>query len=215
MVMMDVLSELVTQLTTRHRDQRSGQVVDPLLLQLRHGIHSNVGRTHAGHSSLAERAPLDLAAFDLYEDIDGRIASLWRMATETGRIDKSPERNLQLWFLAFSASWALGETNEAQMLMALGRLNSWVARIESHFDPPQVCEILAACPNAGCARRYWIDKSGVRHSALMVEYRPGRELVGQCRSCGMRWSGDASLVALAKSIEATIDVDALREARAR
>ena len=215
MVMMDVLSELTYKLATRHKDVRSGHMVDPLLVQLRSAIHSNLGKTHSGHSAKSERAPLDLEAFDMYEDIDGRIASLWLMATETGRLLGSPERNLLGWYRQFCASWALRETNDAQMLLALGRLSSWVNRIDDYFDPAQVCEILTACPSAGCGHRYWIDAQGIRHSALVVEYRPGRELVGRCRACATTWHGDAQLVGLAKAIDAPLDVDAIRDARSR
>lgn len=214
MVMMDVLSELTYKLATRHKDLSSGKMVDPLLGQLRGAIHANLGKTHSGHSPLSERSPLDLEAFDMYEDIDGRIASLWQMATETGHSLGSPEKNLLAWYRAFCASWALRETNDAQMLRALARLSGWANRIENYFDPAQECEILAACPSDGCGRRYWIDALGIRHSALVVEYRPGRELVGRCRSCATTWHGDAQLIGLAKAIEAPIDVDAIREARA-
>jgi hypothetical protein len=209
--MIDILGDLVTQLTAEHVDTRSGQRMPPLLAQLRTAFHSSLGKTHDGHSAAFERSVMNLEAFTIYEDLDGKIAALWLMATETGRLRGSPEANLQGWYLAFSAAWGFGEVTNAQVLLALTRLNGYVRRIEDLFDPPMVWEILAPCPD--CRTRHFVG-SGVQTSALYVSYRRGSELVGSCRACHATWSGDAQLVGLAKAIGATIDVDALRVARA-
>ena len=209
--MLAVLTDMVTQLSTRHLDRRSGQLRAPLLGQLRGALRPSLGKTQDGHSGVGERSVLNIAAFDLYEDIDGRIASLWLMATETGRLRGSPEKNLQAWYVAFAATWAFGEISDAQLLLALARTSSFVTRIENYFDPPLVREVLAPCPT--CSQRYAIV-GGVRVSALYVEYRRGSELMARCHCCPSVWAGDAQLVGLAKAIGATIDVDALRDARA-
>lgn len=213
MMTIDVLEELVARLALRHHDPTTGRLVEPMLEQVREAISPNIGRTHSGHSGSAERAPFDLEAFMLYEDIEGRIASLWLMATETGKLRGSPEKNLQAWFTAFDAAWVRNEISEAQLLLALSRIGGFISRIENYFDPASMSEILAPCPEAGCGERYWLDRAGNRQSALIVVYRPGRELVGRCRCCAQEWHGDAQLVQLAKAIDVALDVDAIRDAR--
>jgi len=204
------LQALVVALAANHTDAHTRTPQRPLLVRLRANIRPSLGKTHSGHSGAGERNVINLAAFELYEDLDGRIASLYVMATDLPSLGR-PEANLIGWHRAFRGAWLRREITEAQELLALTRLGSWVRRIEDLFEPPVVKELLAPCPV--CGMRWKLDRDGTRHSTLYAQYRPGSVVEAGCRACNTRWLGDAMLVSLAKAIEAEVDVDALREAR--
>lgn len=203
----DILEDLVDRLTVKFPEMGPFGVVahDPLLQQLRESISSSTGRTHRMAVPLAERSPLNIAAFDLYEDLDGRIAVL------AGDAQGRPEDRLRAWHLAFEASRHLGEVTEVEWLTMVALVGDWVRRIDAMFDPPLQREILAACPM--CSVRHILSTQGLQQSALYAEYRRGYALVARCRACNERWTGEAQLIALARTIDADVDVIALAEFR--
>jgi hypothetical protein len=184
---------------------------EPLLAELRAAIHSSTGQTHSGHSAVNERSVLNVQAFTLYEDIAGRIASMYA-STTNARPDPTPETNLTDWFDAFAAARAAGENVETQGALAWERLTKMVDRIADMFDPPVTKEILGACPV--CGDRYAPNHvDDTRVSAVYAQYRRGGHVQAQCRSCGADWYGESRLVELARGIEATTDFELLAEIR--
>jgi hypothetical protein len=184
---------------------------EPLLAELRAAIHSSTGQTHSGHSAVNERSVLNVQAFTLYEDIAGRIASMYASATNA-RPDPTPETNLTEWFDTFEAAHAAGENVETQGALAWERLANMVDRIVDMFDPPVTKEILGACPVCGdrYARNHADD---TRVSAVCAQYRRGGHVQARCRSCGTDWYGESRLVELARGIEAATDFELLAEIR--
>ena len=215
------LKQLVDQLARRHQatvtyedDGKPATRIawkEPLLVELRTAIHSSTGQTHSGHSAANERSSLNLQAFTMYEDIAGRIASMYASATDQ-RPDQSPEQNLTDWFDVFAAAHATGEVIETQMAVAWERLTNMIDRIVDLFDPPITKEILGPCPV--CGARYAPNLADdTRVSAVYAQYRRGGHVQAQCRSCGEDWFGESRLVELARGIEATTDFELLAEIR--
>ena len=191
--------------TTRTVDGRE-VTAGALLDQIRAAIHSGTGRTHGGHASPNERSPLDMAAFERFEDLDGQIASLFVSATDLPR-HPTAEENVTGWWEEFQAAHARGEIVAAQIDVAYRRVGGWVRRIEDYFEPPTVKEITHACPR--CGERYFYAceaRVPVRRSALYVEVRPGKPMEGFCRSCGAEWVGEGRLQQLGRAIRMPVVV---------
>jgi hypothetical protein len=184
---------------------------EPLLAELRTAIHSSTGQTHSGHSAANERSTLNMQAFTLYEDISGRIASMFASATDA-RPDPLPEINLTDWFDTFAAAHAAGDVIETQMALAWERLTNMIDRIADMFDPPVTKEILGDCPNCG-VRYARNDTDESRVSAVYAQYRRGGHVTALCRACGTEWFGESRLVELARGINASTDFEQLAEIR--
>lgn len=216
------LKALVDQLARRHQatvtyedDGKPATRIawkDPLLEELRAAIHSSTGQTHSGHSPANERSSLNLQAFTIYEDIAGRIASMYATATDQ-RPDQSPELNLTGWFDAFAAAHKTGDVIETQMAVAWERLTNMIDRIVDLFDPPVSKEITEPCPVPGCGARYVGSDDGNQVAALNAQYRRGGHVTAACRACGTEWFGESRLVELARGINASTDFEQLAEIR--
>lgn len=195
----------LTEDTTRTVDGHqvtAGALID----QIRAAIHSGTGRTHGGHASPNERSPLDMAAFAVFEDIDGQIASMFVSATDLPKLPTA-EENITGWWEEFQAAHARGEVVPVQIDVAFQRIEGWVKRIEDYFEPPVVKEITHACPR--CSERYFYTAEArvpVRRSALYVEVRPGKPMEGFCRCCGAEWTGEARLQQLGRAIRMPVAV---------
>jgi hypothetical protein len=202
----DPLEEIVDRLTVPCPDLTGGTVVvfDPLLPRLREAISSSLGGTRSGVHAAHERSLLNVAAFTLYEDLDGRISVL------TGDASGWPEDRLRAWKLRYLAEYSRGEVPEPAWLVTLGILGGWVRRIEDLLDPPIVLELLAACPNCGARH---IITADLQMSALFAGYRRGADIMARCRVCGMSWLGESQLIALARRINADVNLEALAQFR--
>lgn len=218
---MKPIGDLVDRLARRHEGrvwyEDDGQpatritLIEPLLAELRAAIHSNTGQTHSGHSAVNERNAFNLRAFALYEDIDGRIASMFASATDA-KPTQSPEDNLTGWFDALRIAYAEGEIVEAQLALAWERLTDMVERIVDMFDPPVTKEILGPCPK--CGERYATNRDeDTRVSAVYAQYRRGGHVEAVCRRCAAHWAGETQLLELARGVDAAPDFEALHKIR--
>jgi hypothetical protein len=203
----DPLEEVVDRLTVPCPDTTGGTVVvhEPLLPRLREAVASSLGGTRSGVRAAHERSLLNVAAFTLYEDLDGRISVL------TGDTAGWPEDRLRSWKDRYLAARSRGEVQEAAWLLTLSILGGWVRRIEDLMDPPIMLELLAACPNCGARH---IITSDSQMSALYAGYRRGSDIMARCRVCGMHWTGESQLITLAKRIDAQVNLEALAAFRA-
>lgn len=188
---------------------RSGE---GLLDQLRTAVGSSAGRTRSRASDPATRVPINVAAFTLWEDVSGQIASVFAMATEQ-RPDPDPVRNLLGWFVAFESASQRGETTLIQHEVASERVEGWAARIRALLDAPIVKELTFECPV--CGERFVVVGHGeeaVRYSALTVTYRPGSGIEAACGKCRTRWVGKTEVVHLGRRAGVPIDLEAIRSA---
>ena len=198
----DPLEEVVDRLTVPCPDSTGGTVViyDPLLPRLREAISSSLGGTRGGVRAAHERSLLNVAAFTLYEDLDGRISVL------TGEVGRMPEDRLRSWRERYAAARIRGEVEEATWLLTLSILGGWIRRIEDLLDPPVILELLAACPS--CGARHIITQD-TQMSAMYAGYRRGSDIMARCRVCSMSWTGESQLIALARRIDAEVNLEAL------
>lgn len=200
---LDPLEEVVDRLTVPCPDSTGSTVVvhEPLLPRLRESIGASLGGTRGGVNAAHERSVLNVAAFTLYEDLDGRISVL------TGDTTGWPEERLRRWRERYAAARIRGEVPEATWLLTVGVVGGWVQRIEDLMDPPVMMELLAPCPN--CGARYITTSSSTRVSALFAGYRRGGDITARCRVCKTLWTGESQLIVLARLIEADVDLEAL------
>lgn len=198
-----MLVELANRLTSTNYDFIAGRAVSApsLLTQLQGAIGASTGSAGGGGSSLAnERSALNVGAFVLYQDITGRIATLYQQVTGLPPTP-DPARNLMAWLDDFTLADTRGEISDRQLRTARQRLANFVEQITSLLDPPKVIEIIGSCPN--CEERYWpIDREGTRIAALYVAVSPGRELRALCHWCGEAWTGADELEDLNFSLSA-------------
>jgi hypothetical protein len=183
---------------------------DPLLSDLRSAVQSNLGRTSAGRSDPAARSPIDLQAFEMYEDIAGRIDSFYKAMTGNKPRD-TPEESLTGWFVVFRAFHMSGRYEDRQVAKIEAQLKQFVSRIESYLDPPRVKEIAGSCPMEPCRAEHVKAADGSVSTALYASYRKDEQPVVKCRACGSEWVGERSLLEIGFHIGATVDADALRE----
>lgn len=183
-----------------------------LLGQLREAVWGNSGKTMSGASS-ANRTPLVVDAFTLWEDIDGQIQAMFHGATEQ-RPNRSPEVNLLAWWAVFSAAAAQDQTTLLMHEVAAEKLESFSARIIAYFNRPTEKDLDVACPACGLVRVTTGEgEEQVENFALTVTVRPGKDLVVVCRSCKTKWVGDTEVINLGRQVGVELDVDAIREAR--
>lgn len=203
----DPLEEIVDRLTVPCPDLSGGTVIvyEPLLPRLREAIASSLGGTRGSVHAAHERSLLNVAAFTLYEDLDGRISVLCDDASGW------PEDRLRTWLARYQVAHARGEVGEPAWLFTLTILGGWVHRIEDLLDPPVMLELLAACPNCGARH---IITAEQQMSALYAGYRRGGDIMARCRVCGMTWTGESQLITLAKRIDAQVNLEALAQFRA-
>jgi hypothetical protein len=203
----DPLEEVTDRLTVPIPDS-SGRtvVVHPALLpRLREAIGSSLGGTRSGVNAPQERSVINVAAFTLYEDLDGRATVL--TDDRTGW----PEERLRRWRPRYAAAHQRGEVSEASWVFTIRLLNGWAHRIEDLMDPPVVMELLAPCPS--CGARY-ITTGDTRVSALYAGYRRGGDITARCRVCKALWTGESQLVILAGLIDAEVNPTVLAAFRA-
>lgn len=182
-----------------------------LLTELRGGIHGEIGRTEPGRGQAAhERLGLNLQAFELYEDITGRIESFHKAVTGNRR-RATPEETLRAWYVSYRAFFMSGHFQEGHARRVIRQLEGFVKRIRDHFDPPRVKELTGACPAEGCGLEVTKSASGATQSALYVAYRADERASVRCRACGSEWAGERTLLELGYYLRANVDEAALRE----
>jgi len=180
----------------------------PLLDMLYNARRSSTGRTGSGRSEASSRNLIDLAAFELWEHIDGGTRSWIR---ELSKERPSRELKSAVSQLATMADtlYRSGGLDEPTFTRLSSMVVKWKASIDLYFDPPVVKELQAPCPR--CAHTDYFDAAGLKSTAVILTYSRGQSPVGHCRRCLRRWEGDRELLELGFSVRATMDLDALRE----
>lgn len=169
--------------------------VDPPLLDwLRDCIASNTGGTGGGKQA-RERTPMDVGAFTLYEDIDGRVRS-W-MSELGARAGKNlpASKILASWYTLW-----IGTNPSDRMIQAYADImEGWANSIRDVLDPPKRIEITSPCPFCG---QEWInvglkladgsddpnDTERVR-VLVAVERENMDDSYATCRACDRVWKG--------------------------
>lgn len=186
----------------------------PLLDWLREAIANNVGGSGGGKQA-RERTPLDVGAFTLYEDIDGRVRSwMLELGARPGN-DLSPAQVLRSWYVL----WNQYTPSEPIVLAYANTLDGWVQRIEDVIDPPKRIEITAACPMCG---QEWMniglklddgtdDPNDVERVRVLVavERENMHESFAMCRACDRVWTGTGEMRRLRIALD---DAEATRHA---
>ena len=158
-----------------------------MLEQLRHAISNSLGAGGGAGKSARERTPLDVGAFTLYEDIDGRVRSWLSEAGKDAAAHSTPGEALRAWF----AVWTRYEQPDGLVHSFANILHGWKQAIDDILDPPTKQEITAPCPVCG---QMWVtvgkgeDQESVR--ALWAVWRENQDLsFGTCRACDKVWHG--------------------------
>ena len=179
------------QKLTRHVDQS-------LLYQLRNAISNNLGGGSAGGKAAHERTPFDVAAFTMYEDIDGRVKS-WALDAGMTRSGSPVEDVLRAWFPVWTVKVIPDELVDRHTAI----LTRWAVSINDLVDPPTKQELTAPCPLCG---QMWatVGKGEETESvrALWAVWREnGDQSFEMCRACDHIWQGVSSMRRLRISID--------------
>ena len=186
------------------------QAIDypPLLDMLRSAVSSSLGRTGAGRSPDAERNVMNLAAFSLWEHIDGVVRSWLLQLSKQRRKTELKEAVSDLAGMV-TALRASNQMDEHTFLRISGQFASWRTRIWEMFDPPVVKSITGPCP--ACSESTYFTLDGAKQTALIAYYWKGIQPEAKCQRCGERWSGERELLDLGYHIGASVDEGALHE----
>lgn len=199
--MSDDLLDAVDALTEKRRIQLWAGVSrrdDSLFVELRKAVVSNVGSGDGASKAARERTPLDVTAFTLLEEIDGRIRS-WHLdyaSRPTGDISHA----LRTWYLMFTRN----PKEESDISKHVLILTGWARRIIDIIDPPKTLELTVPCPECG---RRWVTRgqgSEVESvAALTASLRGSEDYEASCAGCGRRWAGVSQLRRLRILIDET------------
>lgn len=184
------LLDLIDQLTKPdhvHITRNGERVVRTdaaLIEQLHNAVVGNVGGTGGPSRAARERTPLDITAFTLLEQIDGRARS-W--CAELDGDDKGDLTDvLRRWY----SLWDRYPRQEVDTRRRTAIVGGWVTQITDIIDPPTKLEITSRCPECG---QRWVTR-GVGSDAesvgaLTAILRDGTEFEASCAGCGHRWVG--------------------------
>lgn len=172
----------------------------PLLEQLQASISSSVGERSAGGRAARERTPLDVGAFTLHEDIDGRIRS-WLTDVGIRPSSKSaPAEILRRWFVM----WKAVKKEDAAVHAHTTILERWATSIRDLLSPPDKVELTARCPK--CTAMWATVGRGEETEsvrALWAVWKENQdESYATCRACNTMWRGVGQMRQL------RIDIDA-------
>lgn len=178
----------------------------PLLDWLRDAIANSMGGSGGGKQA-RERTPMDVGAFTLYEDIDGRVRS-WvnDLGGKPGK-DLTPTQILRSWYVL----WNVGNPSERMVAAYAHILEGWVQAVNDILDPPKRIEITAPCPVCG---QEWInvglkladgsdDPNDLErvHVLIAVERESIHESFAMCRACDRVWTGTGEMRLLRIAID--------------
>jgi len=179
------------------------------IVQLRQAITASLGSpTSTISGGGAQMGGLNVAAFTMYEDIDGRIRAAW-FDISGERSKEFPEVVLSKWQVVVRHRFGAELTSENYVRSWRSAITGWVKGIEGMFNPETVKELKGPCPN--CELPRVVNGEGIEQSALYLHYSPANEPEAVCRSCGWNETGPRRLLELGYHLGATVDEDALRE----
>jgi len=196
------LLDLIDQLTQpeyvpiTRKGQRVTRKDEALLEQLRRAVIGDVGGGRGGSRAARERTPMDVTAFTLLEQIDGRVRS-WvhdLNGDEKGELVSV----LRRWYNL----WTRYPRIEADTRRHSAVVAGWVTQISDIIDPPTKLEITSRCPE--CQQR-WITRGSGNEAesvgALSAILRDGTEFEASCAGCGKRWVGVSQMRQLRIAID--------------
>lgn len=177
----------------------------PLLDRLRMAVVSSVGGTGGGKQA-RERTPMDVGAFTLYEDIDGRVRS-WLDSMGERHPGLSAVEALRRWYVLWIAQPRTDDTKASYA----STLDGWAGQIRDKLDSPKRIEITAPCPSCG---EEWVniglklengeddpdDVERVRALAA-VERETIDESYAMCAACKSVWMGVGRMRSLRIAID--------------
>lgn len=190
-------------------DRRYIPVDHAPLLDMLHGmIGSNFGGNTTGATAASTSNILNLAAFTLYENIDGTARAWWRELSKSRPSENLLDLVRELAGLLV-AQRASGQVDDVTFVRISGQFPEWRRQIWEMFDPPVVKELVGACPH--CDERWVYAPDGGKSSALIVYYVRSEMPEAKCQRCGEVWVGAKQLLTLGFHLGATVDHEALRE----
>lgn len=180
---------------------------EPLLTMLRTAIRSSSGRTASGRSDDSARNPLNIEAFELWEQITRDVLMATRKHT---RDNPNPMLAMAVQSLAgkVDALWANHQILEHEYQALIRKAHTWRAKIWQLFHKPTERE-LEFCP--ACEQSKYINNDGEISAALVAFQIDGEQPYAKCRSCGVVWQGEAQLLILGRMLGATMDTETLRD----
>ena len=187
------------QLVAQWQGEKGAQTIfkrtdEPLLARLRDAIRNNIGGNGGGKQA-RERTPLDVGAFQLFEDIDGRIRSWMLGIGGTAGRNLEAEAILRSWFVM----WSAGQHEPFEVVRFTTTIEGWVRQINDKLDPPNQIEITSGCPICGAE---WMntgtkladgsdDPNDVERVRVLiaVEHENMDDSYAMCRACRRMWPG--------------------------
>jgi hypothetical protein len=193
--------EFVCEWETAHDKGLSDALVrrrDPSLLeQLRRAVTGDIGGGSGASKSARERTPMDVSAFGLLEEIDGRVRSWMQEAGEPYAGDLPTL--LRAWYVSFTRYPKDEDTSRHHF----GILASWRQRIIDIVDSPDPVEITSPCPNCGqlwVTRGHGHDVESVRALWAIWRTKP-EDSEARCQGCGKVWRGVSQMRSLRIAID--------------
>lgn len=182
---------------------------DALIVQLRKAITSSVSApSNPVSGGGAMMGGLNVAAFVLYETIDGRIRAAWQELHQ----DKSKaltEQILRKWYIHIRNLFESGQVPDSFIFDWQRITRGWVRQIEGMFNPEVMKELVGPCPSCEAIRA--TNREGEEQSALYLHYSSENNPEAVCRLCGWNVSGERGLLELGYHLGATVDEEALRD----
>lgn len=180
----------------------------PLLDMLHDAITSSTGTADQGSARGGDRSVMNVAAFTLWEQIDGTSRAWWKELSKSRASSDLKDVVRELAGLA-TALHASKQIDDLKYQRVMAQFPRWQAQIWQMFDPPVVKELLGACPHCEATAFYAGD--GSKSSALIAYYLRGIRPEAKCQRCGEVWVGERALLELGWHLGATVDEEALRD----
>lgn len=163
---------------------------------LQKAVSSSVGKGKGGGKAARERTPLDISAFSLLEEIDGRVRS-WML--DYGDTRGELKRLLRAWYVKFNAV----PREEADERRHFGIVAGWRQRIADLMDSPTPVEITSPCPACGqvwVTRGFGGDAESIRALWAIWREKP-EDSQASCQGCGKTWHGVSQMRSLRIAID--------------
>lgn len=180
----------------------------PLLDMLAEAKSASLGGTGAGRTADSERSIMNLTAFQLFEQVEGRVRG-WLAEYSTARYGEDVKSAVRRCYGLVKALHASNQIPEQRYEQILRQFVRWSKQIWELFDPPTVKHLLGTCPACEVSRLRNLE--GGEEPTLIAYYWKGIRPEARCQACGELWAGERALLDLGYHLGASVDEDALRE----
>ncbi|MHC9046791.1 hypothetical protein ACYX8G_19575 [Microbacterium saperdae] len=157
-----------------------------LITDLRAEMAPSIGSTGTGRGGA--RIPIDVGMLTLWEDVTGRIESLYDDILGESPITGSHEQILLAWSreLLVAHTEAPHGLNQDALILALRKVTRIRDIIRDHFDPPRTGDIPGIACEWCAATRAEVDRDGEIEVMPALGWSSSRRtgLVVTCRACG-------------------------------